>query len=218
MILVINEDTGLCDSITEMFRICGMPCYGTNTEEAMSEPEQLYSILLLPSPYAPREIVSTVKKLREKFKGLPICKVGIPNTEEPCIFDTIIYPSTKFDGVCLSLDNLVLQSFNIGKYQKGVLKAYIDEGDVFYNTAKLGLTKTESIILRCLILSSPYGCQKEELLKYCFRRGSYTEASAIRTHICSINKKFNDISGQRLILSEKKKYYINEAVCNKTTG
>ena len=212
MILVINDNLGLCESITEMFRIYGMPCYGTTIADAMKEPANLYSHLLIPEPYTSTDIEETVKNLRSKFPDSPIFKVGIPQADESNIFDAIIFPKKGKCGIVLGIVNLVLDYLGSKKYSIGNLKVSAEQTCIFYKEKTVNITKTESLILRCLILTFPSGCQKEDILKYCFRRGSYTEVSAIRTHICSINKKFQAAIGEKLILSENKKYSINENI------
>lgn len=218
MILVINDDLRLCDSITDMFRLHGMPCYGANAEEAINEPANLYRLLLLPEPFSTDDIEILFKTLKDKFPELPICKVGIPNIEDLGLFDRVIYPKGVLGGVLSGIVNMLLSTFNIGTYSDGYLKAPIDEKNIYIGGTKVGLTKTEGLLLRCIMRSTPRGCTKEDLLKYCFRRGSYTEVSAIRTHICSINKKSEAIFGEKLILSENRRYYIGESITGKSTG
>lgn len=218
MILVINDDQELCDSITDMFRLQGMPCYGAKIEDAIKEPRNLYSLLLLPEPFYTDDVRKMVENIGGVFQDLPICKVGIPNSFDAGLFDRVIYPGGDLGGVLSGIVNMVKNTFNIENYNIGYLKAPTDEKNIYLGKNKIGLTKTEGLLLRCIMRSGTGGCTKEDLLKYCFRRGSYTEVSAIRTHICAINKKVMEICNQKLIFSENRRYYIGENITENRAG
>ena len=49
----------------------------------------------------------------------------------------------------------------------------------------------------------------EELLKYCMKPGSYTEGTAIRTHISIINKKARSLGLDYVIIGEERGYTVN---------
>ena len=218
MILVINDDLELCDSITDMFRLHGIPCYGAKLDESTKEPANLYSLVLLPEPFSYCEIAKIIKTIKERFCSLPICKVGIPRLGDEKLFDTVIYPKGARGGVLSGIVNMVLSAFNIGKYNADNLRLPTDEKIAYLGSYKINLTKTEGLLLRCIMRSANTGAKKEDLLKYCYRRGSYTELSAIRTHICSINKKCEAICGQKLVCSEKQRYYISTSMREKSSG
>jgi DNA-binding response OmpR family regulator len=67
----------------------------------------------------------------------------------------------------------------------------------------IGLSKTETMILRFLICRHPLPVDTSDVLKYAFKPGKSPEASNVRTHICAINKKFKAITGKHLIEHER---------------
>ena len=86
-----------------------------------------------------------------------------------------------------------------GNYRLCGIDASVTKREVFYFDDVLHLTKTETAILRFLIRAYPLGLSAAEMLDMLFRPSKRPEASDIRTHISSMNKKFRDLTGRALI-------------------
>ena len=79
--------------------------------------------------------------------------------------------------------------------------------EVYYLGYRLALTKSEICILSA-ILKSENGIEKAEFGDVAsVRRGS---ESAMKTHVCNINKKAVAIGGRKLILCDGGRYRLNE--------
>ena len=79
--------------------------------------------------------------------------------------------------------------------------------EVYYLGYPLDLTKRELLIL-CAILKKEAGIEKNEFCDIvASRRGS---EKTLKTHICNINKKAEEIGGRKLILNEGGRYRLNE--------
>ncbi|MBQ9084416.1 MAG: hypothetical protein IJY24_02040 [Clostridia bacterium] len=208
MILTINEAPGIFSSICSILNILDMPSYGAEPEEAFSERGDIYRAIILPEPYSRENIRETTDRLRAHFQGAKLYKIGPPDTEEAMLFDSVLYPSGGHSAVSNILDTLLSSSF----FSPGLPDNLIEaprRGSARVCGITLPLTKTEGMLLRCLALVYPARLSAEELLKYCMKPGSYTEGTAIRTHISIINKKARSLGLDYVIIGEERGYTVN---------
>ena len=88
-------------------------------------------------------------------------------------------------------------------------RVIFDNGDYYFCSRKLYMTKTEKRILRAL-LSRDEWISAEHLSYYCLKRGRYDQKS-IAVHVCNLNKKVRSVTGHDLILHRRYEgYRINE--------
>ncbi len=102
-----------------------------------------------------------------------------------------------------------------GLGRKGILEyslfgidASIYEIIVRYFGKRIHLTKSETLVLRTLIAAHPSVISAKDILALAFKEGRKPNVSSVRTHICSINKRFNELLGDGLICSDEGGYKI----------
>lgn len=72
-------------------------------------------------------------------------------------------------------------------------------GEPNYFGTPFPLTRTECMILRVFALYYPMPLSAKTIRRFAYRYGTQSDASTVRTHICSINRKFAALTGRRLI-------------------
>ena len=96
----------------------------------------------------------------------------------------------------------------IGDYYLAGFDASNHTIGVNYFYTKIGLTKTEAMILRYLIRSYPIPQSADKILKYAFKPSRAPEAASIRTHLSLMNKKFESTIGRKMVILEPHRGYI----------
>ena len=174
-------------------------------KEAIGEISLCYRAILLCSP----SLLPCPEEYSERLRSYAI-GVSIFSLNE-CEADSLF--SDRFD-----------ESFDFSETSSGILTRMRDHArqhrlplpgsyalaglcldcDVRYPTycdTRIPFTKTEAMILRYLIRTYPEGSSVHHIMRYAMRPGSLSEPSGIRTHIFGINKKFEELTGRRLIQS-----------------
>ena len=205
MILVIDDKKKRRDTLLDIFYYMGLLAYGTDSEGAFREVSTDYRAILISEPEELGDAVDYLRRLARYSGGIPIFSVSerIPSRsvcEELAIaFPDDVYSSRLVSDMINYLDERGLDS--PGKYLLAGIDAGCDLGEVRYMSEPLPFTKTETMILRYLILTYPRQISAGELLSHAFKPGRAPEPSCIRTHISSINKKFTAARGRTLVSS-----------------
>ena len=95
----------------------------------------------------------------------------------------------------------------IRKYQS-YKHLYVGKNDVFLLGYKFKVTKTEFLILKFLVNTSPYPVSSQLICEGC---GTKISEKNLRFHISRINSKANIITNRKLIKNiAKNGYFLNE--------
>ena len=200
MLLIISENEYLSSNMSDTLRYIGVLSYGVKPADAADEISELYNAVLMLEDCSSEKAREAVFAVRQKCDS-PIFGVVSPYSKIREIFDAC------FDGTVYS-SRLVKEirryckerGFKeIGQYSLGALSAESEGGEVIYKSEKIPLTRAEGNIVRYMISSYPYPKIADEILKHVYPRTRSPEKSSLRTHISSINKKFADLFGKRLI-------------------
>ena len=93
-----------------------------------------------------------------------------------------------------------------GVYKLAGIDASCDTTPLYFGDP-IGLTKTEAMILRVLILYYPLSVPPKQIMKYAYRPSRMPELSNIRTHVSAINRKFRALAGRNLIMPATEQGY-----------
>ncbi|MBP3605887.1 MAG: helix-turn-helix domain-containing protein [Clostridia bacterium] len=205
MILIVHPTQKEARQTAEVFYYMGIPASARRPKEALSALSLCFRAVLVCKPSAlpcPEEYVD---RLRAIGGGVPI--FALNEAQE----DLVLSP--LFDGAfdsSLSSASILLGIRQLQR-RRGLplLGAYSLAGLVLdcelvrpcYCDRPMDLTRTEAMILRYLVRCYPEYADVHHILRFAMRPTCLSEPAGIRTHICSINRKFMQIAGRRLIAS-----------------
>ncbi|MBQ9069852.1 MAG: helix-turn-helix domain-containing protein [Clostridia bacterium] len=213
MILIIDKSLKNAATISDIFHYMGIVSGISAPERAVNEISNRYHAILIPSPERIPAHEELIRSLRTYSLGAPIFALT-SNISDPgfdvTLFDKVFDNNSTSSSVAVSIlkyqDSRVMKF--IGNYLLAGIDASIFQNSVTYFDIPISFTKTETMILRYLISAYPNRAKAEDILKYAFKFENKPEITNIRTHISSINKKFNNLTGRNLIFSEARLGYI----------
>lgn len=200
MVLIINRNKRDAVIFSETFHFMGILSYSATPTEALSEISLLYRAAIIMEPDTlpdPRDFVARLRS----YAAIPIFAISDGTIENAGIYDEVYnyrgYSSHFISRIAKKTKSMGLPY--IGDYRLAGIDANCDRVGVCYFDKPIGLTKTESMILRFLIRSYPEPMDAAKILKYAFKSARRPEASGVRTHISMINRKFKAITDRNLI-------------------
>ena len=220
MILIISQSNRIAKDISEIFHYMSVLAYGTTPQEGLSEISTLYKCVLIIEPSTFPDISDYIKRIRSYNSGLPIYALSTDEYNPPFNSFDRVYSNTDFSTpIALKIIDDLNTSNNskIGIYKLAGIDACFNSIGVSYFYEKLNVTKTEAMILRYLIRCYPLPQKASQILKYSFKHSRAPEEHSIKTHISTINKKFQSLTGRKMIeLISGKGYRIitPETKCN----
>lgn len=211
MILIISRNNRIAKDITEIFHYMGVLSYGTTPNEALSEISTLYKAILILEPSLFPDINDYVKRIRAYNTYIPIYAISADEYTPKVNLLDYVYSKTVFStSVAVDLIERLNSSSNakIGMYKLAGFDASYNSIGVTYFFDSFNITKTEMMILRYLIRCYPLPQNAKQILKYSFKHSRVPEEHSIKTHISSMNKKFTDLTGRKMIELIPSKGYI----------
>ena len=198
MILIIDKTKRERESIQDMFYYMGIPSRGVAPEEAARELSPLYRAVILTSPDTITALRELVDELRE-ICNIPIYALSSHSIDYvDGVFPSNIYSSELVKEI--SKKEVECGREPLGVYRLAGIDASLDLRCPTVFGKEIGLTKTETMILRVLIKAYPIPALPKEILKYAFRQARMPEMPSVRTHISVINKKFSGLFGRQLTM------------------
>lgn len=203
MLLIISRSRKTARSISETFHFMSILSYGTTPHEALSEILPRYRAALIINPEGFPDIKDYVNQLKSFKSDLPI--FAVTEAEPPSYYPDLFEATFVKPYFTPSLASKIVDYANehnkaqIGSYCLAGFDASSNMVGTYYFWDRLNLTKTETMILRFLIVSYPTPQKADSIIKYAFRPHRTPERSSIRTHISYINKKLEKAAGRRMI-------------------
>lgn len=202
MILIIDKNRKRGLTIAEIFHYMGILSLYTSPKDATARISSEYRAILVSSPEELPDALDYVNTLRKYSGKMPIFSVSAEGYSSP-IFDKC-FPDDISSSVLVS-EIITLQEEmglpSLGKYLLSGLDAGCDIGEVRYFSEKLNFTKTETMIIRYLIVMHPTLVKAEDIMKHSHNPLKTALPEGIRTHISKINSKFKKAKGRNLITS-----------------
>lgn len=210
MLLIIDKSKKKANSTAEIFRYMGIVARAETPETALGEVSLLYRAVLLTSPDLVSDLGEYIKSLRSYVSSVPIFALSDTKYFGNFTPDSVIGAKTTAAMIIKHIKEFCDKHSLIapGEYKLAGLDASPSLGCVTYYSQPLNLTRTESMILRALMRTYPVPLSPKGILKYAFAQSRLPDVTGIRTHISSINKKFRDIEGRKLIISDDSRGYV----------
>ena len=202
MILIIDKNKKRGQTIAEIFHFMGILSFSTLAHEAASEISTEYRAILISEPTALPDYKDYLYNLRKYSYNIPIFALS-SEVKEPEGFDGV-FPEDISSSLLLSKIISYQESMglpSLGKYLLAGIDAGCDLGEVRHFSEGMKMTKTETMIIRYLIVTYPRPMNAEKILKHTHKQAKLPAPSAIRTHISKINSKFYSHRGRNLIVS-----------------
>ena len=223
MILVIDKSKSAASGLADAFHTMGILANAITPNEAAREISHMYRAIVITSTHSIPDLREYIGVLKNYSAGIPIFAVGKVEEENKRLFLEVFPLGTyaadiiaKIQEACLNLRYPIPAHYTLA----GIDASSNKRESTFFGDP-LPFTKTENMILRCLIRSYPTEMPAETILLYAYRRDKMPEAPNIRTHICSLNKKFELIYGRPLIATTYGKGYFimtpEKAECEELT-
>lgn len=202
MILIIDKSRKRGQTLAEIFHFMGILSFYTQPSAAAKEISGEYRAVLMSEPNELPDCEDYIATLRKYSGKIPIFSISRDKCNEK------IFDKSFEDGI--SSSSLVCQIVeyqeknglpSLGKYLLAGLDAGCDLGEVRHFSEKLSFTKTETMIIRYLIIMHPTFVSASDIIKHSHKPTKTPEPSSIRTHISKINAKFKRYRGRALIAS-----------------
>ena len=212
MLLIISKSKRLAAALADTFYYMSILSYPATPKEALSEISPSYHAAIILEPEAFPDIKDYICKIKSLVKEIPIFIVTNQDGEYLSFgISHVFCKNTETPIIAAEIKKFCIEhgAKEIGKYKLAGFDASSDRVGISYFYSKPNLTKTELMIFRYLISSYPTPKSANDILRHAFRSSRVPEASSVRTHISSINKKLMKFSGRRIIeLSPGEGYYI----------
>ena len=210
MILVIDKDKSGAETCAEIFNFMGILAYGASPSEAMSEMGIDYRAVLVSFPERIADCEDFVYRLRKYAKSVPIFALAAKGTASDEFFDAVFNFNTLSSTLIRDITEYcrLHELAPVGCYRMAGIEASADSGEVFFKDKIIPLTKTEKMILRYLIRTSPSPKSPKEILKHAFKPSRAPLVSSVRTHVHQINRKLSCVPGAPKIVARYDGYVI----------
>lgn len=205
MLLIVHPALRRAKETADIFYYMGIPAVAKRPKEALSEISLCYRAVLLCHPSelpCPEEYVTRLKSFAG---GVPIFSLSENDADAAlahlfaCTFRADCYSSRVLMGIRAyqTENNMPI----LGSYTLAGLCLDCDAKSHTYCDIAMDFTKTETMILRYLIRVYPENADVHHILRYAMHPENLSEPASVRTHIWSINRKFEEKTGRRLIVS-----------------
>lgn len=201
MILLINKPLKEAKALSQMLHYMGVLSYYATPKDALSEISNLYRAVVIMNPRVLSDKEDYVSRLRT-YANIPIFAMcDSPDIKDEIIFDGII-PEHAYGTEVFNIIHhyaVMHRKTSPGTYKLAGINASIELRKPQFFHVSLPLTKTETMILRVLMIMYPTPMNAQKILKYAYRASKTPELSNVRTHISVMNKKYREITERNLI-------------------
>lgn len=212
MVLIVHRKRMAAKTVSDVFHYMNILSRPVTPTEALSEISLMYRAVIVLDPETLPEPREFVGRLKSYAATVPVFAVGdnLKGFSELDAFDGHF----KLSCFCVRLACYMADYCKkhklpcLGEYKAAGLNATCDLPTVYYFNDELDLTKTEAMITRLMIRSYPLPIKASEVLKYAFKQTRLPEATSVRTHISSINRKFKKLANRPLIIMIPSEGYV----------
>lgn len=214
MILIIDNDTVSTHAICEILNYAGIPSLVTHRYKPSSHADR-YRAVLFTSP----EDDFVCNEVKAQISDVPLFafvpKASVSHYLSKRLYDGVM----AIDGISSLIIRRITdhqREFMLpvsGEYRLAGIDASVEyKNECYYFDTRIRLTKTECVILRFIIASFPRAVGASEIALHVFKPDKMPDSSNVRTHICSLNKKFAAATGYRPIISAEAGYMANTPI------
>lgn len=214
MVLIVSAEESLGVSICEKLYYMGIPSVRADASAPLTKINSRYDAVIFTEPFSSSDDRELVRGIKYMTLGAPaVAVLRSPERlreDERALFDKLLTPiasslelKTALEECCRECDRQVP-----GSYRMLGIDASIELDDVYFYSLPIKTTRSEAMIIRTLLRFHPTPVDARVILSHAFRERRAPDAAAIRTHVCSINKKFSHISGRKIIESKDGEGYV----------
>ncbi len=211
MILIIDNDKGSAQAIADIFSFMGIISRAATPTEALKEISLKYKAVILHRPEYMPDAEAMARIILSQY-NMPIFTVSSNRgMYEKCKLFTKNYDcNTEMTKTAESIVSTVSQVLDIefGYYRTAGIEIAPRHGRTTMLGVPIPLTKTETAIMRYLILTYPIPQSAKDIIKYAFKPSKQPELTSIRTHLSLMNKKFKSVISRNIIISIQEKGYV----------
>ena len=212
MILIIHPHKRKASAISDMLHYMGILSYPATPNEAILEIGGSYRAVLIVEPEKMADAECLVERLRKENNGIPIFAIS-DETLRTALKDR--FDSVFSNNECSSsvINEIVGYQSKHGlpttaEYRLAGIDASCTNDSVVVYDNRIDFTKTETMILRYMIISYPTPQDAKSILRYAFKPLRKPEEASIRTHVSVMNKKFREARGKNLFSAIQGKGYV----------
>ena len=203
MILVVDKSRKNANYITELFFYMGFIAHAITPGELANEFAPKYHAIIFSNPQSYGDYTEYVKIISKYIGKTPVFAITDTPLENPdafaIVFRNNVYSTTVVKGIIDYCKNNRLVA--IGDYEIGCVNAQAGLDCAYYYSKKIPLTKSELKVVRFFLASYPSVMSAKAIIKYIFPKLVFPDSTALRNHICSVNKKFRNVIGRNLIIN-----------------
>ena len=203
MVLIVCRQRRIAQSVSDIFHYMGVLSYACTPTESLSEISSSYRAVIVIDPHTLPDPRDFVNRMRSYAEHVPIFSVS--DSPESREYSDVFDKSYKMAISSARLASDMAQYSRskglqyLGDYRLAGIDATADLPWASYFDLNMRFSKTETMILRYLIRSYPMPKRASDILKYAFKPSKRPDVSTIKTHICTMNKKFRAMEDRNLI-------------------
>lgn len=205
MILLVSTKIKHADGLCLDFWYAGVLSHAVKPSEIASEIGPRYRAAIVLCPHELADTDTFISKLRSYDPELSVFAISDTPVSER--YTGVFAPGTP---VNLMMSKIIRADryANAGQYRLAGLNFSFCSLYTKFFTAPFPLTRTEAMVLKFLMRAYPLYATANEILTYSFKKARTPEPGAVRTHVSSINRKFQERFGRPLIVSSAGNGYI----------
>ena len=199
MLLIINSQKKRAVGLSDALRLMGyLSCPLTPSEiGAKMSPAFKAAIIFSGSGIADPEAL--IRTVRTYNRSLPLFLIGEGDYPENEILKTLPVDSSATATVKTVTSELKKRGLPLpGDYRALGFCATVDLPTATYFGTPIGLTRSETMILRYLIASYPAPRSAKDILSYAYRQSRLPESGCVRTQLSCMNRKLREATGHAM--------------------
>ena len=209
MILVISKTRMHAASFAEALYIMGILAFPSTPDKALSEIDLSYNAVIIIEPDALADPKDYISRIHSYHKTIPVFAISTSGKEYPGVRETYEKRQRAWEIANAILNYQEMRCLPlIGDYALSGISAEAYENTVKYFDNDVGLTKTESMIIRYLIKSYPTPKTARDILAHAFRPSRRPAEASVRTFISLLNAKFRKLAKGNAVKHEDDGYVL----------
>lgn len=205
MILLVSTKIKHAEGLCLDLWYAGVLSHAVKPSEITAEIGPRYRAAIVLNPHELADTDTFISKLRSYDPELPVFAISdVPVSER---YTGAFHPGTPANFMMTKIIRSDRYA-NAGQYRLAGLNFSFGSLYSKFFLSPFPLTKTESMVLKFLMRAYPVHVTANEILTYSFKVTKAPEVGAVRTHVSSINRKFQKRFGRPLIVSSPGNGYI----------
>lgn len=194
MVLFISRTKRYAVDAANLFKKLQIVAYGTDPRDALSEISPQYHAVVLINPEQFPDYQNYIDRIHAYDSDMPVFALSdhpelLPHPER---FADIASNDIRSADLVYKIWKYASKhdKYPIGIYKAGYLKSIADIPYMTFHGIRIDFTKTQKLIIRYLMATTPFPQNSASILKYAYPPSKRPDIITIRNHISTINKVF----------------------------